>query len=297
MAQDSDKATIAHISDVHLPTPGKLPLRDLLNKRFLSLLSWKLSRQYRHLPEISSRIVADMARHRPDRILNIGDITNLGHKSEFEQAEKWMRALPAPCYFVPGNHDILVRADVHEGLDLMSPWMEGSAQQFPYVTTYHDVAIIGVNSAIPTPPFKAWGRVGEAQGQRLLNALETTRGLFRIVMIHHPPGYGLVKSGKRLKDVRKIAEIIKQGGAELVLHGHSHNESLVTVPETEIPLLGVSSTSMHSIKPWRRASWNRLEICKKEGFWSLGITQRLLGDDHVMQDGFTRHLKLPMKSK
>ncbi len=96
---------------------------------------------------------------------------------------------------------------------------------------------------------------------------------------------------------KKYCQNHQTGRAELVLHGHSHNESLVTVPETEIPLLGVSSTSMHSSKPWRRASWNRLDISKKEGFWSLGITQRLLADNHIMEDGFTRHLNLPMKSK
>lgn len=294
MEQNTDKAVIAHISDVHLPTPGKLPFRDLLNKRCLSLLSWKMSRRYRHLTDISSRVVADIACHRPDRILNTGDITNLGHPREFQQAEEWTRALPAPSHFVPGNHDTLVRDDAHRGLGLLSPWMEDSATLFPYVTRFKDVAIIGVSSAIPTPPFKAWGRVGEAQRRRLLDALETTKGLFRIVMIHHPPGYGLVKSGKRLKDTRNVAEILRQGGAEIVLHGHSHNESLTTVPETEIALLGVSSTSMHSHKSWRRASWNRLVIERKKNFWSLDITQRRLNEDGVMEVGLTRHLELPI---
>ena len=60
---------------------------------------------------------------------------------------------------------------------------------FPFVRRFGDVALIALSSAIPTMPFMAAGRLGSAQRALLSVALEELgrQGLFRVVLIHHPP--------------------------------------------------------------------------------------------------------------
>ena len=60
---------------------------------------------------------------------------------------------------------------------------------FPFVRRFGDVALVALSSAIPTMPFIAAGKIGTAQRQLLANALDRLKhaGLFRVVLIHHPP--------------------------------------------------------------------------------------------------------------
>ena len=68
---------LAHLSDPHLPPP---PVRwwEALNKRALSLISWKKHRQHVHLAATCAEIVQDIARANVDAILVSGDLTNFG---------------------------------------------------------------------------------------------------------------------------------------------------------------------------------------------------------------------------
>src|SRR5262249_61279914 len=47
-------------------------------------------------------------------------------------------------------------------------------------------------------------------------------GLFRVVLIHHPPVSRLPQHFKRLIDAAPLRRVIAAHGAELVLHGHAH---------------------------------------------------------------------------
>ena len=51
---------LAHLSDVHLPLPDRVDWRAVLNKRALSLLSWRRKRHLIHRPEVLARLVADI---------------------------------------------------------------------------------------------------------------------------------------------------------------------------------------------------------------------------------------------
>src|SRR5437763_1502379 len=82
------------------------------------------------------------------------------------------------------------------------------------------VAMIGLSSAVPTPPLMATGRLGRVQ----LDALErilaqlSAEQLFRVLLIHHP--LRSVSRIKRLTDSRKLHALLGKHGVELVLHGH-----------------------------------------------------------------------------
>ncbi|RUT26971.1 hypothetical protein C0V97_01715 [Asaia sp. W19] len=286
---ETASVVLAHLSDVHLPPPSPLPSwRHFLNKRALSVASWKRHRQHHHLPALSEAVCHDIEAARPALILNTGDLTNFGLAHEFEAAAAWMRAQAPRMLVVPGNHDAMVARDWPGTVSQWAEWMDQTASDdFPYLVRAGDLAIIGVNSALPTPPFMACGRVGKAQADRLAMLLDSTRACCRIVMIHHPPRPGLVPWRKSLLDHRAVARIIAHHGAACVLHGHSHNATLATVPGSTIPLIGVPSASLLSSRPWRHSGWNRIAVTRRENGWEIDLTTR----QYTQRDGWrcSRH--------
>ncbi|WP_025885603.1 metallophosphoesterase family protein [Asaia prunellae] len=267
---------LAHLSDVHLPPPSPLPSwRHFTNKRALSVASWKRHRVHHHLPALSDAIREDINKARPGLILNTGDLTNFGLSEEFSNAAAWLRTMEAPCLVVPGNHDAMIRESWQQTGACWSPWMQACEENaFPYLHEQGDLAIIGLNSAIPSLPFMACGRIGKAQRARLADLLAATRDRCRVVMIHHPPRGRLVPWRKSLLDLKAVAAVIARHGAAMVLHGHSHDATLSTVPGTSIPLIGVASASLHSTKPWRHSGWNRIAIERRDSGWEVDLTTR-----------------------
>jgi 3',5'-cyclic AMP phosphodiesterase CpdA len=182
---------LAHLSDPHLPLPGRLPLRELLNKRLPSLLSWHLKRHRRHRPDILARLVADMHDHAPDLIMVSGDLTNLGLDCEYRAARGWLDALgdASRVMTVPGNHDALVAGAWERGAAQWQPYWQGDVppdtddvtHAFPVLRRRGPLALIGLSSAVASPPGFATGEVGAAQRARLAALLRATRaeGLFR----------------------------------------------------------------------------------------------------------------------
>lgn len=273
---DTAPVVLAHLSDVHLAPPSPLPSwRHFLNKRALSVASWKRHRVHHHLPALADAVREDIAQDGPDLILNTGDLTNFGLPAEFENAKSWLATLTRPCLVVPGNHDAMVRESWAETGAHWARWMESrSDTSFPYCRTERGIAFIGVNSAIPTPPFMACGRVGKTQRDRLEEILDATRDLARVIMIHHPPRSGLVPWRKSLLDLKEVAAIIVRHGAAMVLHGHSHDATLSTVPGSSIPLIGVPSASLQSSRPWRQSGWNRIAITRENSGWEIDLKTR-----------------------
>ena len=101
-------------------------------------------------------------------------------------------------------------------------------RSFPYLRVRGNVALIGATSARATAPFMANGFFRDSQARRLGAVLDAAgkRGLFRVVMIHHPPVRNAVPQHKRLFGIGSFQKMIRRHGAELVLHGHSHLPSL-----------------------------------------------------------------------
>ena len=147
------------------------------------------------------RIVADLMAQAPDHIAVTGDLVNIGLPQEHINALAWLESLGAPRardrhprqprhLFAPAAAIPARRA----GRPTWPPARKGAAHAepggaFPFVRMLGRVAIIGVNSAVPTPPLVASGRVGEEQLARLGTVLERLgrADVFRLVLIHHPP--------------------------------------------------------------------------------------------------------------
>jgi 3',5'-cyclic AMP phosphodiesterase CpdA len=150
--------------------------------------------------------------------------------------------------------------------------------RFPFLRRRGPLALIGLSSAVPTPPFMATGRLGSEQITglgKLLCSCGRER-LFRIVLMHHPPISRRSRYFKRLVDARDFCSTVAQFGAELVLHGHDHVHSLdyIAGPNGRIPVVGVPSASEASSGRHERAAYNLYGIELRRDVWRCDARAR-----------------------
>ena len=270
--------TLAHVSDLHLPFEPRLTQAQRLSKRQLSVMSWRRRRAL-HRSDILEALVSDLRAEAVDHVLVTGDIVNFSLPEEFHQAAGWLAALGPPerISLVPGNHDALVAVPPAEGLDLWKPWTRVE-EGWPFVHRRGALALIGLNSALPTAPLLARGALGAAQLARLEQALlaEGAAGRVRIVMLHHPPADGVVGWRKALADRAALRAVLRRAGAELVLHGHARDARLDAVagPHGAIPCLGVPSSSAVPGPQDQGARWHRLRLIAGAGDPRLEVEVR-----------------------
>ncbi len=288
--------SLAHISDLHigpLPPPG---LRALIGKRITGYLSWRLRRSKIHRAEVLDVLARDLAAQAPDHIAVTGDLVNIALGGEFAQARDYLKQLGAGDHVtvVPGNHDAYVALPWSSSTGLWDEYMTGrhgaeetadrpprDAADFPFIRRLGDVALVGVSTAVPTLPFVAAGELGQDQLQRLDAMLETLgkAGLFRIVLIHHPPFAGGAYKRKSLRDAGDFAAVIARRGCELVLHGHMHISSLgrLRTPQGQAPVFGVPSASAVPGNHKDPSRYHLYRIVKgPHGRWQLSVSVREL---------------------
>jgi 3',5'-cyclic AMP phosphodiesterase CpdA len=276
---------LAHLSDPHLaPLPIPHPF-ELLSKRGLGFLNWLRKRRAIHRPEVLAALVDDVKARAPSHIAVTGDLINLSLSNEFAPARAWLESLGGPnvVTIVPGNHDAYVRAAADFASRDWGEYMRGDGgESFPFVRRRGPLALIGMSTALPTPPFAATGRLHGDQLGRLgdiLAALDR-EGAFRVVLIHHPPVAG-ANYFRRLVDASALRELLHQHGAELVLHGHHHEASLVWLPgpQSSIPAIGVPSASGAHGRHDDPAGYNLYEVEGAPGAWRCTMVVRRLRDD------------------
>ncbi|MGH6676242.1 MAG: metallophosphoesterase family protein [Xanthobacteraceae bacterium] len=259
---------LAHLSDAHIGPMPRPHRRELLGKRFTGYLNWTRGRHLIHDMDVLASLVADLKAHRPDHIAMTGDILNIGLKAEYPLARLWLETLGSPhdVSFVPGNHDAYARATMPDLSATFVPWITGDAgiPAYPYLRVRGNVALIGLSSAVPTPPFIASGRLGRPQCEACASLLSkcAREGLVRVVMIHHPPYRGGARLGRTLSDADLFEAMIRRAGAELVIHGHNHRLSVAHLegPTHKVPVVGVVSASALRGGAGHHAGYNLFEI-------------------------------------
>jgi 3',5'-cyclic AMP phosphodiesterase CpdA len=270
---------IAHISDTHVLSPLGVEWRKmLLNKRITGYANLILRRGRVHRRDYLSAVLSAVAAI-ADHVVVTGDVTNLALESEFEEARALIdnvdRAVEVTV--VPGNHDLYLpsikrqRFSHHFGTFLRSDLPELAvdlpAGPFPCVKLRGPVAIIGLSSAVPRPPFIAAGYVGEAQ----LNALEKVlahpevAARTPVILIHHPP-LDPRNRFKQLRDglvdaaaLRKVLQPLDRG---LVLAGHLHGRIRATLPTTSgaLDVICASGAGLDHPDPSVRAGFNLYDV-------------------------------------
>lgn len=271
---------LAHLSDVHLaPLPSINPL-ELISKRGLGFLNWLRRRHRMHRREVLDALVADLKAQSYDHIAFTGDLVNLSLSNEFPRSRQWLEGLGTPdkVTFVPGNHDTYVRAALGKPEQYWGDYMRGDAgESFPFVRKRRNVALIGLSTSLPTLPLAATGRLHSRQLEKLGPILDAlgNEGFFRVIMIHHPPVQD-AHHFRRLVDAAEVRDVLRKHGAELVLHGHHHEQSLVwlTGPRFSIPCVGAPSASNAPDRGDDPAGYNLYEIDGEPGEWRCTLVAR-----------------------
>ncbi|NOJ50835.1 metallophosphoesterase family protein [Bradyrhizobium archetypum] len=283
----TDTFMLAHLSDPHLPPLPVARFRDLAGKRALGYINWIRNRHKYHRREVLDALVADMQAQRPDHIAVTGDLVNLALEAEFTPAQAWLESVGTPQYVtvVPGNHDAYVRATRHHFSGAFEKYLQGDAEAagtpFPFVRRRGPLALIGVSSAVPTPPLMATGRLGRAQLDALDRELAQLRPneAFRVLLVHHP--LQSTSRMKRLTDSKALHAVLKRRGVELVLHGHDHVHSTMWLEgaDRQIPVVGVPSASALAHRHYPAAAYNLFSIARDGGKWHCVQTVRAIDAD------------------
>ncbi len=232
---------IAHVSDIHvLEVKDVSPVR-FLGKRLTGGANLLIKRGKSHGADVVEQALRQIAEIGPDHTVVTGDLSNLALHSEFLAARRILTnetSGPRAVSVIPGNHDYYTLNSVLSKRfnSVFEAWMTSDLPEYqalgpyPYVRFVgDDLAVIGLSSCIPSPPFFAVGRVGRRQRRALDQLLADPRVKARtpIVALHHnivPPEHHRRRKewARQLIDSKKVLEILTAHGVGLAIHGHTH---------------------------------------------------------------------------
>ncbi|MAZ16870.1 metallophosphoesterase family protein [Mycolicibacterium poriferae] len=281
---------LAHISDIHMsPLPGVRSI-DLLSKRITGYINWKRNRAAHMDSDTLVRLVNAMKAGTPDHIAVTGDLTNLALDAEIANAALWLRSLGADSdvSVVPGNHDAYVpgalskaAAAWRDNMTTEAPDTPVTSNGFPFLRRRGPLAVIGVNSAVATAPFFASGIFSRRQANGLADLLRKADDdkLFRVVLIHHPPVRNAATPQKRLYGIRLFQSVIREHGAELVLHGHTHlpqRHEIAGPDGAVVPVIGVPAAGETPGGRKPAAAFNLFTVEGEKGCWRCRLEEMSL---------------------
>ena len=291
---------LAHLSDVHLgPLPPVRP-HQLLSKRVTGYVNWHRNRAGSMGAAALNALTADLRTQAPDHVAVTGDLTNLALPAEMRRAADWLRGLgdPEAVSVVPGNHDAYVPGALALATRAWAPWMTGERAgdaPYPFLRRRGAVSILGCSTAEASAPFLAIGPFRADQAARLAALLERSRGTFRVVLVHHPPVRGATASSHAMRGIERFAGAVRDAGAELVLHGHTHVPSLHAIPSPrgDVPVVGVSAAGQAPGGRRPAARLNLFDIGGEPGAWHCEWTERGVDDTGAVGEIARRDLAIP----
>ena len=271
---------LVHLTDPHLSRIRRMPLREFFSKRILGFANLRLKRLKQHsnaLAYEAARKAKELGAH---HILITGDLSNLAFAEEYAEVSSWLKSFeraPEKITVVPGNHDAYLKKLWPDGpfWEALNPyclsdafWAESFSARFPVVRDRGKVRIIGLSTAIPSPPLMAWGEVGRGQLQGLKRALIGGRRERKtcLIALHHPPQTGVTRTDNGLRDAHAFRSIVLEEGAGLVLHGHMHRAMRGTVAgpgQTSVPVWGTGSASLVPTPTGNGAQFRVLDFGKE----------------------------------
>jgi 3',5'-cyclic AMP phosphodiesterase CpdA len=197
-----------------------------------------------HDARIAESLADMIARLAPDLVVATGDFTSTGRNPEFAAAAAFVRALPAPCLAVPGNHDVPLQP-VERWRSPMRRWESHLAPLTLRSWSDGAVAVLGLDSVKPFGNGFDWSRGALAEWQ--VAAAEQWLGgvpgsKWRVLALHHPLH---VPPHSRLEPLRRASlrrARFGASGADLVLAGHLHATAFDRIERPWVAQCGTSAS-------------------------------------------------------
>src|SRR3954463_5047112 len=269
---------LAHVTDPHFRgARGGQGIRagELWGKRAVGYVNLVVNRVRKHKMDLLEDLRVDLRGQAPDHLAVTGDLSNIAVAAEWRSALAWLDlsgVAPDAISVIPGNHDAYVPEVLatREFERLFAPYQtsdldrDGEGAHYPFVQLREPLALIGVSSAVATGDLGAWGQIGEAQLARLEAILKSPElaPLTRVVLVHHPPVLHKDGEHRNLRDREAFAQVLARAGADLVLHGHDHEDQRAELPGPDgrgLPVIGAGSAS-YAGGPERRARYSVYEF-------------------------------------
>lgn len=295
VAQRHSTFRFAHLSDLHISSPGAPLPWQIANKRILGYLSWLRKRRHTHQISIANLAIKQLQQSNIDHYVITGDLTHIGLQNEFRQTASWLKSIGSGenITVIPGNHDLYVNekwacsfAQWESYLQADTPPSLGSSSAsdalsrlenlYPVLRIRGNTVFICVSSIFNAPWFRATGRVNDNQLQRLKKVLtdSTLDQYCKVLLIHHPITLTHTRARKSLLNNKEVLDVIRQSPAHLVLHGHGHQstyEQLSSHSNEQIAVIGASSSSSNSQKNHRKAEYLIIEVNDAQQNWEISI--------------------------
>ncbi|MBN2725707.1 MAG: metallophosphoesterase [Deltaproteobacteria bacterium] len=224
----STDVLIAHITDIHFPSMSSFEVGDLFTKRISGAFNLIANSGRRFRKHLLKESLSNISRLGASHIVISGDLGNLAFIEEYEGISSFLDESdfsPEQVTIVPGNHDVYLKSaeknrNFWRGL---GKWANATGpQDYPIEKNIDGINVIGLSSAVPSPPGIAWGKIGEKQLSDLEQILEKHSGESNILVLHHPPYRGPDSWHDGLIDGTRLREIICKWGVDIILHGHEH---------------------------------------------------------------------------
>lgn len=147
-----------------------------------------------------------------DLVLATGDITQDGEEPAYQRFIEAVARVPAPCYWIPGNHDDAARmGDIGERHGLNRAWVDAGAWR-----------IVLLDSSVPG---SVAGHLDDDQLARLDEALAGAGDRYVMVCLHHHPvpiGSAWMEPLGLDNHAQLFARLDADPRVRVVLWGHIH---------------------------------------------------------------------------
>ena len=244
---------VIHISDLHFHRFPRNPLQ-WFSKRGLGALNL-IRRRRLHPPDRARRLVEKLDGMDWDHLVVTGDLTQLALEEEFALARDALAPLlnrgSERVTVLPGNHDRYVREPA--GRDFFRQYFgdyfgTGEIATHTLTETWH---LAGWDSALPTPPLVATGRVRDETLAATEQWMEALPSGAKVILANHYPLYFQEPYGyRRLHSLHGIEEVRRWVGGHpvaLYLHGHLHRNWVLKVESGSRVVTHVNSASSTQI--------------------------------------------------
>jgi 3',5'-cyclic AMP phosphodiesterase CpdA len=203
----------------------------------------------RHCHDAVEDLVEFTARSGADLVVVSGDFTQRARRSEFDEANRFLKRIEAPKLLIPGNHDVPL-------YNLMQRYLKPFEKYNSYIHPLgqtagffrdEQIAVLGLNTA---------RRFTRKNGRLSLVQIEQIReffsdlppGICKILATHHPigipsGGLSIELAGRSLLAL----ETIGKAGVHVLLSGHHHQAvsgPLIEIGEGRSPLIVHAGTAI-----------------------------------------------------
>ncbi len=188
----------------------------------------------------------------PDLVIISGDFTQRALSAQFIEAQAFIKQLKAPCFCVPGNHDVPAYNLLERFTNPYRKYKEYISEELnPFYET-EEVVIAGLNSARRVLPHWNWanGAISSPQIQKIEGIFDVNEPRWTICTFHHP----VHKVDEMPIDVSvfgktRTIRAMHSLKIDLVLTGHVHYASCTTKGDAAHQTVYLSASTALS---WRR---------------------------------------------